>query len=164
MGSLTLSGGRNFFLRGQGGAKIYCTPAEGGRNFFACAKGRARINLRPPITDRRPPVPVKNDTFLTAAVKNSHVLQSGVFLDPSATYDLVTGSRILSFSRLQFKKNDQYTSPQSQKTPESRRMVNHLAISRPWLMCHTIVTLALQCSVLVQEKAFLFIRHDMNSK
>ena len=29
----------------------------------------------------------------TAAVENSHILQSGVFWDPSAIYDLVTGNR-----------------------------------------------------------------------
>ncbi len=67
-----------------------------------------------------------------AAVKK---LLSGVFWDPSATHDLVTGSRkagiSLKYSRFRgngFYRNDQYISLGSQKTPESSRKVKTLTL------------------------------------
>ena len=82
----------------------------------------------------------------TAAVKNPHILRSGVFWDPNDIYNLVTGREKAGISLTvdnQSKEctfpiehgvgedylkhchsHDQYISPGSQKTPESSRKVN----------------------------------------
>ncbi len=62
--SFTLGGDQNFSQGQRGGAKFFPVGKVGDQIFFTYANGGTRKNWRPAITNRRPPLPVKNDSSL----------------------------------------------------------------------------------------------------
>ncbi len=57
-------GSRTFLRRPRGGPEFFCACGGGGPEFFAHVKGGPEKKWQPAITNRRPPLPVKNDGSL----------------------------------------------------------------------------------------------------
>ena len=62
--SFNEGGDQDFFQKSKGGPEFFPVGKGGDQNFFAYAKGGPEKNWRPAITDRRSPLPLKNDSSL----------------------------------------------------------------------------------------------------